>query len=115
MNKMLPKKILISLAIIFNVNAFSQGLDFGAYARGAEEANRRNQEDYEYSRRVQKNQQQEESRRNLINQYKLKFNETNDFRYLFIASEMGDVEASRFIISSGIFCSRHNGIITCSR
>lgn len=111
------------------INAFAQGPDFGAFSRGAEEARRQNQadedyanrrrrDDYERSMREQENERRrvnEENRSNFITQYRKKFKETNDFRYVFMASEIGDAQATTFLISSGVFCGKNAGAITCSK
>ena len=129
MNKAMPKGIFIFIIFMSSLNIFAQGINFNAFSEGAERANRENQADREYwqnqkrqeqlqeaeTRRYEELQRERNNKSNLLKQYKLKFNETRDFRYLFIASEMGDVEASTYLVTNGVFCSRSNGIITCSR
>jgi rhamnogalacturonyl hydrolase YesR len=114
----LQSLVVCSMLSIANTFTHAQGVDFGAFMRGAEEARRHNQADYEEAmrnREYERNKKVQIDRQNIISQYMQKFNDTRDFRYLYMASEMGNVEASSYLISSGIFCGRNGGNITCSK
>lgn len=128
MNKYVYILKIITLFCALSVTSVcAQGPDFGAFSRGAEEARRQNQadedyanrrrrDDYERIKREQENERRrvnEENRINFITQYRKKFKETNDFRYVFMASEIGDAQATTFLISSGVFCGKNAGEITC--
>lgn len=118
MQKILSLLTLIICGTLFVANSHAAGIDFGAFSRGMEEGRRLNQEDYDREirkREYERSRQREIDRQNVIYQYMKKFNETRDFRYLFIASEMGDAEASAYLISSGVFCGKNGGNITCSK
>ena len=114
----LQSVIVCSALFIANTYTYAQGVDFGAFIRGMEEGDRLNQADHDRTMRnheYERSRKNEIDRQNIINQYIKKFNDTRDFRYLFMASEMGNAEATSHLISSGVFCGKNGGSITCSK
>ena len=106
MRKKMLKMTLCFVTLCMVPFAYSSDI-FGAYMRGAETARRANWEDA---------QNHEQQRYQLINRYTVAYNNTGDWRYVYLAAELGSPQALAHLQKHQVTCGRNNsGNVICGR